>query len=94
MLVCGDQVRLTKKEADFVKYLTGRTELPKTVSDFDTALETSAQAIEDGSAEGRLLAGLIRLSKTTPDVLAEVPEPDTLDLPFHPSVLEMNNASL
>jgi len=76
MLVSGNQVRVTKKEADFVKDLTGRTELPKTATGFDAALENSAQAIEDGSAEGRLLAGLIRLSKTTPDVLEEVPDPD------------------
>lgn len=67
MLRSGNQVRLTQQEAEAVKTLSGRNELPKTAGGLDRTLEFSAQEFDDGTPEGRLLAGMLRLSKADPD---------------------------
>lgn len=74
MLKLNNQIRLNTNEAQFIKDVTGLNSLPTSITGFDNTLEHSARAIEDGTAEGRLLAGLIRLSKSIPDELEAVPD--------------------
>lgn len=69
MLKLDNKIRLNNNEAQFVKDVTGLNNLPTTVDQYDAALEISAQNLDDGTPEGRLLAGLARLSKSTPDEL-------------------------
>lgn len=76
MIKLGNRIKLTKGNEEFVKKLTGRNSLPGTIDGYDFALEQSALAVDDGSPEGRFLAGMIRVSKSIPDELEPIPDPD------------------
>jgi hypothetical protein len=62
MLRTKNRIRLTKPEAESYRILTGETELPLDVADFNRVVETDAQQLEagDDSAEAKLLAAMTR----------------------------------
>jgi hypothetical protein len=62
MLRTNNRIRLTKPEAEQYRIITGETELPSDVADFNQVVESDAQRLElsDDTAEARLLAALAR----------------------------------
>lgn len=62
MLRTRNRIRLTKPETELYRKITGETELPLEVADFNQVVETDAQQLEagDDSAEAKLLAVMTR----------------------------------
>jgi len=61
MLRCGKQIRLTPVELRTFQCLDGAVQAPKTVDEFNNALEADAQYWEaDGTPEGKLMAAVAR----------------------------------
>lgn len=64
MLRCGKQIRLTPVELRTFQCLDGAVQAPKTVDEFNDALEATAEYWEiDGSPEGKLMAAVARGEK-------------------------------
>jgi len=64
MIRLGERIKLTRNELHAFQRLTGRLITPKTVKEYDAALETEALALQeaDSSPESRLLQ-IIMLSE-------------------------------
>ena len=65
MLRTKNRIRLTKPETERYRRITGETELPLAVADFNRAIEADAQQLEasNDSAEAKLLAAMARQFK-------------------------------